>query len=101
MWTVKPRSLLACSAIAGMAVTGGPAWFSTTSLMFCAQMVGKPLTAPDPTANPAAALAPRNTLRRVALPILVSIFGTTVLVAPQHGHDSSRNARSAFCTLIL
>src|ERR1700722_19587538 len=53
--TVKPRSLVACSAIAGMAVTGGPAWRRTTSLIFCAQIVGKPVIAPDPTAAPAPA----------------------------------------------
>src|SRR4051812_16831119 len=40
--TVKPRSLVACSAMAGMAVTGGPAWCRTTSLMVCAQIVGEP-----------------------------------------------------------
>jgi hypothetical protein len=73
MWTVKPRSLLACSAIAGMAVTGGPAWFSTTSLMFCAQMVGKPRMAPIPAAPPIAAAAPFKTARRpTAEPLLVS-----------------------------
>ena len=65
IWTVKPRSLVACSAMAGMAVTGGPAWFSTTSLMFCAQMVGKPLSAPDPAADAAAAAAPCSSRRRV------------------------------------
>src|SRR5471030_1563492 len=53
--TVKPRSLLACSAMAGIAVTGGPAWCSTMSLMFCAQMVGKPVIAPDPIAAPVTA----------------------------------------------
>ena len=60
--TVKPRSLLACSAIFGIAVTGGPAWRSTTSLMFCAQIVGNPVTAPLPMAAPAAADL-RNALR--------------------------------------
>ena len=65
IYTVKPRSLVACSAIAGIAVTGGPAWCSTTSLMFCAQMVGKPLIAPDPMAAPATAAAPFRTPRRV------------------------------------
>src|ERR1700722_9121393 len=58
--TVKPRSLVACAAIAGMAVTGGPAWRSTTSLMFCAQIIGKPLMAPDPAAAPAPASKARR-----------------------------------------
>jgi hypothetical protein len=62
--TVKPKSFVACSAIAGMAVTGGPAWRSTTSLMFCAQIVGKPPRAPEPAAAPTAAAAPLSTLRR-------------------------------------
>src|SRR3954451_21515484 len=32
--------------------------------MFCAQIVGKPVTAPEPTAAPAIAAAPLRTLRR-------------------------------------
>ena len=51
----------------GAAVTGGPAWRSTTSLMFCAQMVGKPVSAPDPAARPSAAEAPFRRLRRLRL----------------------------------
>src|SRR3984957_10119794 len=54
MRTVKPRSLVARSAIAGIAETGGPACCSTTSLIFCAQMAGNPAMAPDPAATPAA-----------------------------------------------
>ncbi len=50
--TVKPRSLVACSAIFGIALTGGPAWRNTTSLMFCAQIVGNPRMAPLPIAAP-------------------------------------------------
>ena len=34
---------------------------TTTSLMFCAQMVGKPRIAPDPAARPTAAPVPRST----------------------------------------
>ena len=53
--TVNPSSLLACSAIFEIAVTGGPAWRSVTSLMFCAQIVGNPRVAPLPMAVPARA----------------------------------------------
>src|ERR1700753_1678342 len=59
--TVKPSSFEACSAIEGIAGTGGPAWRSTTSLMFCAQIVGNPLTAPLQIA----ARASFSTARRV------------------------------------
>src|SRR3954453_2119846 len=62
--TVKPRSLVACSAMAGMAVTGGPTWCSTTSLMVCAQIAGKPEMAPEPHVTPAIEAAPFSTLRR-------------------------------------
>src|SRR3978361_836107 len=62
--TVKPRSLLACSAIAGIAVTGGPAWCRTMSLIFCAQLVGNPVIAPDPAVAPVMAAAPFISDRR-------------------------------------
>ena len=52
IWTVNPRSLLACAAIAGIAVTGGPACRRTISLIFWAQMVGNPVMAPEPMAAP-------------------------------------------------
>ncbi len=57
---VNGRSLLACSPMAGRAVTGVPLWRSTTFLMFCAQMVGKPVTA----AVVAAAVADFRIVRR-------------------------------------
>jgi len=48
--TVKPRSLLACSPMAGIAVTGVPLCRGTTFLMFWAQMVGNPVITPEPAA---------------------------------------------------
>jgi hypothetical protein len=60
---VKPRSFVACSPIRGIAVTGAPAWRSTTSLMFCAQIVGNPPML-DPSAAPLTAAAPFNKRRR-------------------------------------
>src|SRR6267154_6598377 len=74
MWTVKPRSLLACSAMRGIAVTGGPAWLIVTSLMFCAQIVGKPPMTPEPAATPAVAAIPLRNRRREDLPRPVLIF---------------------------
>src|SRR6266404_3958177 len=62
---VKPRSLLACSPIFGIAATGGPAWSKVTSLMSCAQIVGNPVSTPDPPASPAKAALPFNSRRRV------------------------------------
>ena len=67
MVTLKPRSLVACSPIAVSTVTGWPAWRISTSLMFCAQMVGKPVIAPEPAAAPT---APLSTPRRV-MPVRV------------------------------
>ena len=55
--TSKPIVAAINGAIAGMAVTGGPAWRKTMSLIFCAHMVGKPVIAPDPAAAPAVAAA--------------------------------------------
>src|SRR4029077_17640088 len=62
---VKPRSLLACTPIFGIAATGGPAWSSVTSLMSCAQIVGNPVNAPDPPESPAKAALLFNRRRRV------------------------------------
>jgi len=64
MRIVKPRSLVACAPICGIAATGGPAWTNVTSLTSCAQIVGKPANAPDPAAMPAAAEAVLISLRR-------------------------------------
>src|SRR4051812_13229866 len=81
IFTVKPRSLLACSAIAGMAVTGGPACCRTMSLMFCAQMVGNPVTAPDPTAAPAVPSRARRLSRALVGADLRVILGSCRLRA--------------------
>src|SRR5271166_3060420 len=62
---VKPRSLVACSPIFGIAATGGPAWSKVTSLMSCAQIAGNPVSTPDPPATPAKAALPFNRRRRV------------------------------------
>jgi hypothetical protein len=40
--------------------------------MFCAQIVGKPVIAPEPSAAPAVAAAPFNTLRRVTLVVFLA-----------------------------
>src|SRR6516165_4347091 len=79
--TLKPRSLVACSAIRGIAVTGGPAWRSTISLASCAHIVGNPPNAPAPADRPAPAAAPLRTVRRdgpLRLSLQVSdMFGTS------------------------
>ena len=54
---VMPRSSLHLSAMALMFETPVPNWRRVTFLMFCAQMVGKPVMAPDPIAAPAAIAA--------------------------------------------
>ena len=51
----------------GIAVTGGPTWFTTTSFTFCAQLVGKPPTALAPASKPTALPTPRNRRRRDTL----------------------------------
>src|SRR5258708_39401569 len=63
-----------------MAVTGGPAWLIVTSLMFCAQTVGKPPIALDPTASPAVVDTPLRKRRRETPPrsFLMLRFGMTV-----------------------
>src|SRR6266446_8803504 len=89
---VKPRSLVACSPIFGIAATGGPAWSSVTSLMSCAQIVGNPVNAPDPPASPAKAALLFNRRRRAisvarpAAPVRCSdivIFLSVVLAPPK------------------
>src|SRR6266849_4939006 len=62
---VKSRSLVACSPIFGIAATGGRAWSSVTSLMSCAQIVGNPVSTPDPPASPVKAALLFNRRRRV------------------------------------
>src|ERR1700722_2421111 len=54
---VNPRSLVAWALISLIAENEPPTCSSFTSFMFCAQIVGKPVTAPEPTAAPAAAAA--------------------------------------------
>src|SRR4029079_7873889 len=61
---VMPRSALHFSAISLIADTPVPHWRSTMFLLFCAQITGKPATAPLPTAAPATPAAPFRTLRR-------------------------------------
>src|SRR5262245_39530342 len=96
MCTVKPRSLDACSAICGMAVTGGPMWFTTTSLTFCAQMVGKPPITSDPAARPAAAPTLRSRLRR-DIPLM---FQPPHYAASQHEHGLGTSATEKMYMMI-
>src|SRR5262245_53941168 len=42
-----------------------PTWSRVTSLMFCAQIVGKPVIAPEPAARPTLAAVPFRTVRRL------------------------------------
>ena len=62
--SVKPRSALHFSAISLMFDTPVPHWRSTMFLVFCAQITGKPVIAPLPSAAPAAPAAPFSILRR-------------------------------------
>ncbi len=59
-----PRSALHFSAMALRFDTPVPNWRSVIG--FCAQMVGKPVTAPEPAAAPLRAAAPLSRLRRVS-----------------------------------
>src|ERR1700760_4348818 len=65
MSILMPRSLLACAPICGITEKDWPTWVSVTSWMCCAQIVGKPVIAPDPAATPATAAPLFNRLRRV------------------------------------
>src|SRR3990172_7505697 len=62
---LKPRSAVACRAMSMIDEYDPPTWSRAMSLMFCAQIVGKPLIAPEPTARPAAAAAPLSIGRRL------------------------------------
>ena len=53
IWSVMPRSSLAFSAMTLMFDTPVPNWRRVTSLMFCAQTIGKPVIAPLAAAAPA------------------------------------------------
>src|SRR6516165_5001331 len=64
---VKPRSLVACSPIFGIAATGGPAWSRVMSLISCAQIIGNPASTPDPAESPANAALPLSKPRRETL----------------------------------
>src|SRR5580704_8414956 len=70
MVIVKPRSFVACSPICGIAATGGPACRRVMSLMFCAQIVGNPVSAPEPAERPASAAPLCKTRRRETPPLL-------------------------------
>ena len=61
---LKPRSLLAWSPISLIAAYEPPAWTSVTSLVFCAQTVGNPVTAWVAAIAPPAA-APLRRSRRL------------------------------------
>ena len=80
--SVMPRSALHFSAISLRFDTPVPNWRSTMFLLFCAQIVGKPVIAPLPTAAPAKPAAPFRTLRRpnavrLASHLHVSSFSVT------------------------
>src|SRR5262245_55034618 len=62
--SVMPRSALHFSAISLIADTPVPHWRSTIFLLFCAQIVGKPPSAPLPIAAPARPAVPFSILRR-------------------------------------
>ncbi len=62
--SLKPRSSFTFSATSLMFETPVPNWRRVTFLMFCAQMVGNPVIAPEPMAMPAAAAPPLITARR-------------------------------------
>ena len=62
--SVMPRSALHFSAISLIADTPVPHWRRVMFLVVCAQIIGKPVTAPLPTAAPATPAAPFRTLRR-------------------------------------
>ena len=68
---VMPRSALHFSAISLIADTPVPHWRSTMFLLFCAQIVGKPVTAPLPSAAPAMPAAPFSILRRPTPPFIL------------------------------
>src|SRR3954471_9233606 len=61
---VMPRSALHFSAISLIADTPVPHWRRVMFLLFCAQIIGKPVIAPLPIAAPAKPAVPFRTLRR-------------------------------------
>ena len=67
--SVMPRSALHLSAIALRFDTPVPNWRSVIG--FCAQIVGKPVMAPEPAARPTAA-APVFSSERREIPVLLS-----------------------------
>src|SRR3954454_1055508 len=64
MVRVKPRSCFTFSATAFRFDTPVPNWRSVTFLMFCAQIVGKPVMAPLPAATPVVVRKARRPIRR-------------------------------------
>jgi hypothetical protein len=63
--TLKPRSFEAWSPMAWTTEYDTPMWRSVIFLMSCAQIIGKPVMAPEPTAAPAATDVPFSKARRV------------------------------------
>ena len=83
--SVMPRSALHFSAISLIADTPVPHWRSTMFLLFCAQITGKPVIAPLPTAAPAMPAAPLSILRRPMPPFDFRAISSSLLQPRRRG----------------